>query len=123
MKRLKLTKKTAVELIGRIFPGLHISKEETGPDVAIFRASTGPQGLEIRCENDWFNHNGRIELTILDDDDGNVIRMYFHPDTLDRDFVAEQSAKEDERREAGRDLVQMMGKELAHKLVDQCWEG
>lgn len=63
---VKLTKRTAWELISRIFPRLNISKDTTPPDVVIFRASTGPAGLEIRCENDWFNHNGRIRLTLSD---------------------------------------------------------
>ena len=61
---VKLTKRKAWELISRIHPRLNIKQEVTPPDVAIFKASTGPEGLEIRCENDWFNHNGRIKLTI-----------------------------------------------------------
>ena len=61
---VKLTKRKAWELISRIQPRLNIKQEATPSDVAIFKASTGPEGLEIRCENDWFNHNGRIKLTI-----------------------------------------------------------
>lgn len=67
---VKLTKRVAWELISRIHPRLNIQKEITPPDVAIFKASTGPEGLEIRCENDWFNHNGRIKLTIGNVDGG-----------------------------------------------------
>lgn len=88
---VKLTKRTAWELISRICPRLNISKDTTPPDVAIFRASTGPAGLEIRCENDWFNHNGRIRLTLSDGE--NQIIQYYHPDTLNRDYVAEQAEK------------------------------
>lgn len=91
--------------------------------MAIFKASTGPEGLEIRCENDWFNHNGRIKLTIANVDGGTPIVRYYHPDTLNRDYVAEQAEKEDEAKQARKDWVQTLGPELAHKLVDQYWEG
>lgn len=67
---VKLTKRKAWELISRIHPRLNIKQEATPSDVAIFKASTGPEGLEIRCENDWFNHNGRIKLTISNVDGG-----------------------------------------------------
>ena len=119
-KPVKLTQKTALKLIRQISSGLKVKKEAMPPDIAIFRAELGV--LEIRCENDWFNNNGLIKLTIYDHLGGNFIRMYFHPETLNRDFVAEQSDKADDRREARRDWVQMIGREQAHKLVDQCWE-
>lgn len=122
-KPIKLTRKTAWELISRISSGLNVRKDDVPSDVAIFRASTGPAGLEICCENDWFNHNGRIKMTIHDTEGGSSIIQYFHPDTLSRDFVAEQSDKDDDRRESRRNWVQMIGKEQAHKLVDQYWEG
>lgn len=73
---VKLTKRKAWELISRIHPRLNIKQEATPPDVAIFKASTGPEGLEIRCENDWFNHNGRIKLTISNVDGGTPIVRY-----------------------------------------------
>ena len=71
---VKLTKRKAWELISRIQPRLNIKQEATPSDVAIFKASTGPEGLEIRCENDWFNHNGRIKLTIGNVDGGTPIK-------------------------------------------------
>ena len=88
---VKLTKRKAWELISRIHPRLNIKQEATPSDVAIFKASTGPEGLEIRCENDWFNHNGRIKLTIANVDGGTPIVRYYHPDTLNRDYVAEDT--------------------------------
>ena len=103
---VKLTKRKAWELISRIQPRLNIKQEATPSDVAIFKASTGPEGLEIRCENDWFNHNG-----------------YYHPDTLNRDYVAEQAEKEAEAKQARKEWVWAMGKEMAHRLVDQYWGG
>lgn len=118
-----LTKRVAWELISRIHTGLNIKKEVTPSDVAIYKATTGPEGLEIRCENDWFNRNGRIKLTISDVEGGTPIIRYYHPDTLNRDYVAEQAEKEAEAKAARMEWVQMMGPELAHKLVDQYMEG
>lgn len=120
---VKLTKRKAWELISRIQPRLNIKQEATPSDVAIFKASTGPEGLEIRCENDWFNHNGRIKLTIGNVDGGTPIIRYYHPDTLNRDYVAEQAEKEAETKQARKEWVWAMGKEMAHKLVDQYWGG
>lgn len=45
---VKLTKRKAWELISRIHPRLNIKQEATPPDVAIFTAYTGPEGLEMR---------------------------------------------------------------------------
>ena len=118
-----LTKRVAWELISRIHTELNIKKEVTPSDVAIYKATTGPEGLEIRCENDWFNRNGRIKLTISDVEGGTPIIRYYHPDTLNRDYVAEQAEKEAEAKAARMEWVQMMGPELAHKLVDQYMEG
>ena len=115
---VKLTKRKAWELISRIQPRLNIKQEATPSDVAIFKASTGPEGLEIRCENDWFNHNGRIKLTIGNVDGGTPIIRYYHPDTLNRDYVAEQAEKEAEAKQARKEWVWAMGKEMAHRLVD-----
>lgn len=120
---VKLTKRMAAELIYRIYPRLNIRKDTTTPDVAIFTAHTGMEGLEIRCENDWLNHNGRIKLTIANVDGGTPIIRYYHPDTLKRDYVAEQAEAEETARESRRDWVQMIGRDMAHKLVDQYWEG
>ena len=102
---VKLTKRKAWELISRIQPRLNIKQEATPPDVAIFKASTGPEGLEIRCENDWFNHNGRIKLTIGNVDGGTPIIRYYYPDTLNRDYVAEQAEKEAEAKQARKEWV------------------
>ena len=102
---VKLTKRKAWELISRIQPRLNIKQEATPSDVAIFKASTGPEGLEIRCENDWFNHNGRIKLTIGNVDGGTPIIRYYYPDTLNRDYVAEQAEKEAEAKQARKEWV------------------
>lgn len=81
------------------------------------------KGWKIRCENDWFNHNGRIKLTIGNVDGGTPIIRYYYPDTLNRDYVAEQAEKEAEAKQARKEWVWAMGKEMAHRLVDQYWGG
>ena len=123
MKNVKLTKRVAHDLINSICSRLNIHKDDTAPDVAIFRASTGPAGLDIVCENDWNTGNGRISLTITEKGNGRKLRMYFHPDTLNRDFLAEMAEREEDEREARIKWVAKVGKEQAHKLVDQYWEG
>lgn len=120
-KTIKLTKRTAAVLIGRIYPNLNIRKDNTPPNVVIFRASTGREGLEIICENDWCNYDGRIRLTISDG--GNCLVRCYHPETLERDYAAEESYREDAAREARVKWVSDIGREKAHKLVDQYWEG
>ena len=119
---VNLTKREATVLIGRISPRLNIKQEATPPDVAIFVAVTGPEGLEIRCENDWRNHNGRIKLTIGNVDGGTPIVRYYHPDTLEQDYVAEEAEKSANAKQALIDWVQFLGPELAQQLVTQCWE-
>ena len=49
--------------------------------------------------------------------------MYFHPDTLNRDFGAEEAEKEDDRRMLRQEWAQRVGREKAHKFVDQYCEG
>jgi hypothetical protein len=120
---LKLTKKTAWELISKNFPQRNIKGGETAPGVYCYTASTGcfPDGLQITVENDWFNHNGRFRLTISDGVGGNRIIQYYHPDTLNRDYAAEQVEKEEAALAARKYWVWEIGKEAAHKLVDQYW--
>lgn len=119
-KPLKLTKKTAAKLIGKICPKLSIYRDNTPQEVAIYRAYTGPEGLEIVCENDWYNHNGKIKLTIRDCTAW--IIQYYNPETLERDFAAEDTEKEDADKESRVRWVFDIGPEMAHKMVDQYWE-
>lgn len=94
---VKLTKKTATELIRRFSPARNIERYNTVPEVAIFRVFTSEDGVEIRCENDWYNHNGRIKVTISDHWGAGSIQMFFNPDTLDRDFEAEEVERKSEK--------------------------
>ena len=89
-KTIRLTKKTATQLIHQIMPRAVVIKDETAPEATIFRAVTN--GLEIRCENDWFKRNKRIKLTITDGE--NTIVHYYSPTTLNRDFFEEKAEKD-----------------------------
>lgn len=120
-KPLKLKRTTAARLMAQVAgPGLKPLLREPEIGATIYEAQRGC--LEICCENDWYEKNGRIKLTITDGIGGNQIRMYFHPDTLHRDFVAEDAEKEDDRRASRVQWVGSVGREQAHKLVDQYWE-
>lgn len=121
-KTIRLTKKTATQLIHQIMPHAKISKDDdTGPEAIIFRAVTEPDGLGIRCENDWLKRNQRIKLTITDGE--NTIVHYHFPITLSRDFIAEKLEKEEIALDARICWVSQVGLEMAHKLVDRYWEG
>ena len=115
-KTIRLTKKTATQLIHRIMPRAVVIKDETGPEAIIVRAVTDPNGLEIRCENDWFKRNKRIKLTITDGE--NTIVHYYSPTTLNRDFIEEKLEKEEIALDARGRWVSQVGLEMAHKLVD-----
>jgi hypothetical protein len=119
-KTIRLTKKTATQLIHQIMPHAKISKDDTVPEVTIFRTVTDPNGLEIRCENDWFKRNQRIKLTITDGE--NTIVHYYSPTTLNRDFIEEELEKKEIALEARVRWVSQVGLEMAHKLVDHYWE-
>lgn len=120
-KTIRLTKKTATQLIHQIMPRAVVIKDDTAPEATIFRAVTDPNGLEIRCENDWFKRNKRIKLTITDGE--NTIVHYYSPTTLNRDFIEEKLEKEETALQARVNWVSQVGLEMAHKLVDRYWEG
>lgn len=120
---MRLTKKTAAAIVSRIIPAPKISKDATPPEVQIFRAFTGPDGLEIRCENDWMNHNGRIRLTVLDNSGGGCITQYYDPDTLARDCTTEDCTKLAEAKAERHAWLLSLGKKEAHLLVDRLYDG
>ena len=122
-KPCKLTKKTALMLIQRVIPmSPKLISGPTGNNGAvIFTAPVGPEGLEIKVENDWFTHNGCIKLTVHDTSGGSCLTMYFSPNTFERDYSAEQFDKKEAAADARKKWVQEVGREQAHKLVDLYW--
>ncbi len=93
---VRLTKAAAKKLIGQIARGAKIEDKGnryTGAD--IFQAEVEGLELVIKCENDWFSKNGRINLIISDRWGGGSIVLCFHPDTLERDFEAEDKLRKE----------------------------
>ena len=122
-KPVKLTKKTAQTLVNQVFPGLKIEGGKCDNGAVVFHGFTGPEAslcrLLVTIENDWNTYNGRIRLAVYDSSTAGQIVMFFHPDTLNRDFLAEDAEREDRNREARVKWVQNVGVKMAHSLVDQ----
>jgi len=124
MRPIKLTKQTAVKLIRRVCPVPVSAIVGPGGDgtVARFTVSVGSGDLRIVCENDWFDRNGCIRLTVSDAFGGGCMVMYFDPKTLERNFLEEDRIKRKETVEERRNWVAEIGPDKAHELVDQYWE-
>ena len=120
---LKLTQKLARMLISREIgvPARNLEKIAAPDGVYAYRMDMG--GLSLRVENDRYTHAGRYGLTIHDRFGGTVVVMLFHPETLNRDFGAEDAEKFDAAQQARRDWVQSHGPEYCHKIVDRYWNG
>ncbi len=119
---IPLGPETAAKLICRhVAPGLKVARATTSGDAAIYLARTGD--LEIRCENDWAQRNGRIKLTVSSGPGGGGITLYFLPHRLTRDKEMEEAARRQEREYAGLRWVLTAGADHCHQLVDQYWAG
>lgn len=122
-KPCKLTRTNAVKLMRRVIPVpmnlINGGSYATG--AVCYKAPVGPEGLEIKVENDWFTRNGCIKLTISDPSGGSCLTMYFSPNTFERDYSAEEFDKKEAAADARKQWVQQVGREQAHKLVDQYW--
>lgn len=121
---IKLTKSIALLLLNRElgFP-LKAKLEQTKVPDSITAYEIPLGTLKAKVENDWSTHNGRIKLTVTDGCGGNTILMYFHPDTLNRDFVAEDAYKQDITIEARHDWIYSHGPEYCRKVIDRVWNG
>lgn len=118
---LKLTQKLARMLITREIgiPARNLEKIAAPDGVYAYRVNMG--GLVITVENDRYTHAGRYGLNIHDRFGGAVMTMLFHPETLNRDFGAEDADKSDAAQQARRDWVQSHGPDYCHKMVDSYW--
>lgn len=122
-KDYRLTRKTAVELICSVIPvpKSSIQGGEQIPGVFTYQAEFG--SLLVSCTYDCYGSNGRIRLTVTDGSPGNNIRMCFHPGTLNRDFVTEDAERDEHNRDLRIEWAQRVGREQAHRFVDQYCEG
>ena len=88
-KPLRLSKKTAKEIVRKVFGQSfgHLEKDEDGGD--IYRMNIGE--LSVTVENDWFERNGLYVVNIAAHSHSvNHMQMYFRPDTLEEDTDAEE---------------------------------
>lgn len=94
-KPCKLTRTNAVKLMSRVVPVP--ASAVIGPTgnngAVIFTAQLGLEGLKVKVENDWYDNNSCIKLTIHDTWGGSCLIMYFNPSTFQRDFSAEELEK------------------------------
>ena len=121
-KNVKLTMAAASRLARGVFPGIKLERDKTVPDVAIYRGSTGPDGLSVRIENDWLRHDGAIHMIISDFGGMGCMERIYDPDTMERNIDAEEDAKRKDAKQERIEWVRSIGKELAHGLVDKYWE-
>ena len=112
----------ASRLARGVFPGIKLERDKTVPDVAIYRGSTGPDGLSVRIENDWLRHDGAIHMIISDFGGMGRMERIYDPDTMERNIDAEEDAKRKDAKQERIEWVRSIGKELAHGLVDKYWE-
>ena len=118
---LRLTKKTAAQLLEKACGAAKLTGGKEGPGAYRYHARLG--FLSILIENNWaFPDDRYYELQINDESNGKSIVMYFDPDTLERKYEKEQKYYDILRREEREGWVREAGKETAHKLVDQYWE-
>lgn len=61
----------------------------------IYEALVDSLDLVVKCENDWYSQNERINLLISDRWGGGSIVMCFDPDTLERDIEAEDKLRKE----------------------------
>lgn len=121
-KNVKLTMAAASRLARGVFHGIKLERDKTVPDVAIYRGSTGPDGLSVRIENDWLRHDGAIHMIISDFGGMGRMERIYDPDTMERNIDAEEDAKRKDAKQERIEWVRSIGKELAHGLVDKYWE-
>ena len=121
-KPIRLTRKTAVELICSVLPvpKSSIQGGEVNPGVYIYKAAAG--SFDVTCTSRHCDSSGLISVTVHDRLGGRSIRMYFNPNTLERNFAAEEVYKAEDCREERIRWAQNVGREMAHRLIDQYCE-
>lgn len=96
-KDVRLPKETAKKLIGRVARGAVIEDEcNRRLRADIYEAYVDGLDLVVKCENDWFNRDGKIHMTISDRYGNGHITICLDPETLERDLVAEDKMRNEE---------------------------
>lgn len=118
MKNVKLTMAQARAIVWNQFPKMKLEMDKTPTAVAIYRGTTGPDGLDVKIENDWFHGDGYIHMVISDRCGMGHIHMLYDQNGKRCVEAEEEMRREDDKRERA-EWVQSVGVELAHRLVDQ----
>lgn len=116
---VKLSMATARKIVKDIFPAVKLESETAAPEISRFKGTTGPDGMEVVVENDWFTGNGRICVTVSDLGGMGHIKMLYDPKTLQRDAKAEERMAREEAQQQRIEWTHSVGVEMAHRLVDQ----
>ena len=97
-KGLRLTQKTAKALIQRELKlsASRLKTERAEGGVYIYKMTLGR--FEITVENDWFERNGLYVLEISSGM-GEVMRLYYDPDTLEENCEVEDKNRVEIRKE------------------------
>ncbi len=120
---LKLTQKQARTLINREIGVTAKNLEKIAAPDGVYAYQLTMGGLNIIVENDRYTHAGRYGLKIHDRFGGTALTMLFHPETLNRDFGAEDVEKSDMAQQARREWVSTHGPDYCHKMIDNYWNG
>lgn len=115
---VKLTMARARKIVKDVFPTMELKKDSDVPGIAKFIGRTGPDGLMVVVENDWFTGDGSIHMTVMDPHGMGHIEFLYNPKTLKRDAYAEEKMARERVLEERIDWVHSMGAEMAHKMVD-----
>lgn len=93
-KTIKLTKKTAEELVRKVL-GVSgkLEKQTQAPEICIFKMQMGE--MEVSVENDWYKRNGLFLMQITFPYSGSVTWLYFDPVTLEADLHANATAQKE----------------------------
>lgn len=89
-KSLRLSKKTAKEIIRKVFGTVigSLEKDKTNDEADIYRMNIGE--LSVTVQNDWFEKNGLFVVHITAPlHSVNDMRLYFEPETLAENIDAE----------------------------------
>ena len=116
---VKLTMARARKIVKDVFPAMKLEKNSDVPGVASFRGRTGPDGLEVVVENDWFTGDGSIHMKVTDLQGMGHIEFLYDPKTLKRDAKAEERMAREEAQQRRIEWTHSVGVEMAHRLVDQ----
>ena len=91
---VRLTKAVAKKIIGRIAPGAEMedkSNRALGAD--IYESWVEGLDLVVKCENDWHVQNRLINVVVMDRLGGGSIMLCLDPDTLERNYEAEDELR------------------------------